>query len=178
MAGADRPAQNMLLVTSAAEFPETPDPLRLYNVTYDFSNSGPGIYYSDGQTYLPLATQEWTIRNYGLEGFWTWSDSTVMADPGAGQMRADDSNISTATQLAISTTDSNGIDVRQVLLLLAANDELLVQDVDSVTVTLFTISAQPTDNTTWFLVPVTVASGGNNNPRDGDVMELRWYPDR
>lgn len=169
---------NVFVIRSADEWPGTLDPFILYNVQYDFQPGGRGLYYFDGSAIQPLATQLWVAQSTGLESHWNWNDSQVMADPGAGNMRGNAAGIASVTEFAVSHTDIRGQNVSGLITLPAAGDEILVQNAERDSITLFQISAAPTNEGTWQRAPVTFLAGGSANPQNGNLMEFRWYPDR
>ena len=97
---------------------------------------------------------------------WSFDTSTVMADPGSGDIRQNATN----TAIAISVITNNSVDVTNFLIILQAGDLIAVQDTsNSNNFSRYTISAAPINNTTWFQFPVTRTSFGgvpvgNNQP--------------
>ena len=95
------------------------------------------------------------------EGFsdnplWTYDASTVMADPGAGNVRFNNANTSLATKLAVSTTTNQGADFRDELLLVTDGSALSVREFGAFQNSLgFTVDTA-SDGTTWFEVDITV----------------------
>jgi hypothetical protein len=100
---------------------------------------------------------------------WKYSNTTTMADPNTGNFRANNLTASLVTQFAFSGTSAQGIARANLFNSLEVGDTIYVQDIDLPAAwARFTIATVPTDNTTWFLVPVTyVAASGtglaNNN---------------
>src|SRR5262249_6062471 len=87
-----------------------------------------------------------------------------------GKFRLNTATPSTATQLALHAVMDNGTDASNTLKTLGVGDIIQIQDQgNAANWVRYNISAAPTNNTTWFLFPVTVGSGGgsavtNNNP--------------
>jgi hypothetical protein len=93
-------------------------------------------------------------------GVWAFSTSTTMADPGAGGIRINAATASAATQVAISRLTDGSVDMTRRLQALRSGDQVYVQDKDnSANFVRYQLSGAPTDNTTWFLLPVTFVSG-------------------
>jgi hypothetical protein len=83
-----------------------------------------------------------------------------MADPGAGGIRINAATASAATQVTISRLTDGGVDMTRRLQALRSGDQVYVQDKDnSANFARYQLSGAPTDNTTWFLLPVTFVSG-------------------
>src|SRR5262245_41594853 len=55
-------------------------------------------------------------------GYWRFSTTTTMADPGAGKLRFDNATIASAANLAISVTTDHGTDATRVLASLVIGD--------------------------------------------------------
>src|SRR5262245_11648421 len=102
--------------------------------------------------------------------YYRFSTNTAMADPGAGQFRVDAAVFTTSTALAIDTVTDNGTDITNVLSSLLAGDMLYVQtQASSANWARHRITGTPTNQGSWFRIPVEhVSSGGtlpsNNTP--------------
>jgi hypothetical protein len=103
------------------------------------------------------------------EGLWNFSTTLGMADPGSGKLRLNNATVSAATQMAISIFTQPGTDVTRVLKALGTGDQIVVQDRSNAANWIrYTVGGAPTNNATWFLIPVAFVSGsgttsGNNN---------------
>jgi hypothetical protein len=120
-------------------------------------NSGTG---NTGWSQLGVTGQSST------EGTWTYTaGNNTMADPANGKYRTDQSTFSASTNIAISKQTYDNIDRTNVLKSLKAGDTIELQDkVNATNYARYTLSAAPTNNTTWFQLPVTWATGGGTAP--------------
>ena len=86
--------------------------------------------------------------------------SIVEADPGAGDLRYDNATPASVTELFISATTDNGVDLQNILSFIANGDRIYVQqDNDSSKYILFDVTAN-VDNTGWFSIAGTVSNSG------------------
>jgi hypothetical protein len=127
---------------------------------------------TNGQTLgfdAPNAKWENVTITSSTEGLWNFSTSTTIADPGSGKLRVNNATVSAATQMAISVTTQPGTDVTNVFKACQTGDQIMVQDrSNSANWIRYTVASAPTNNTSWFLIPITFVSGsgttsGNNN---------------
>lgn len=113
----------------------------------------------DGRTLKPR-NPNWTVEYPATEAVtstWSWKSTAGTTDPGAKNLAPD--VVATPANLRFSTTNVNGVDARNLLVTIATGDTLVIQQKnDSTKWAKFTVRAPITDNTTWFNVPVTVAS--------------------
>jgi hypothetical protein len=113
-------------------------------------------YYGTGSdTTAPLGYHPLPVST--KEGIWRYDNSLTMADPGSGRYRWDATVLTAVTRMAIDILSDRGIDFTNVLKTLRADDQVEVQDQgDAANWVRFRITADPTNNGTWFLVPVTL----------------------
>ena len=112
----------------------------------------------------------------GIQAPYTWDDSIVMADPGAGDIRADQANLGAAvTQIAFSKTDAFGRDLGDSFGTDLAGQVIQLTDEDASNVRMSAVISAVTDNGTWLLLDVA-GSEGQGNPGDGDFFTFQWYP--
>jgi Baseplate J-like protein len=103
-----------------------------------------------------------------FSGVWAYDIETVMADPGAGDFRTN--NATTPGTLAMAATDGEGTDFHTDLVGLRVGDHIVMYNsIDPSSWLSLMVTALPTDNTTWVLVPVTrvdgsTDEGGTPNP--------------
>src|SRR5262249_32500910 len=96
------------------------------------------------------------------QGYWRFSTTTSMADPGAGKIRFNTATPSTATALAISVTTDPGTDATRVLQSLTNGDSIYIQDQgNSANWVRYKVNGTPTNNTTWFQIPVALYATGS-----------------
>jgi hypothetical protein len=86
--------------------------------------------------------------------------SIVEADPGSGNLRYDNATPASVTELFISATTDNGVDLQNILSFISAGDRVYFQqDNDASKYILFDVSAN-VDNTGWFSLAGTVSNSG------------------
>jgi hypothetical protein len=97
-----------------------------------------------------------------------FDNSIVMADPGTGDVRTDNAVNANVTQLAMSATDDLGNDQTTALNTLVVGQRIaLVQDSTRIIVGI--VSADITNNTTWFLIPIGVGESDGTFQNNADV---------
>jgi hypothetical protein len=105
------------------------------------------------------------------EGLWNFSTSTTMADPGSGKLRINNATGSAATQMAISVTTQSGTDVTNVLKASQAGDQIVIQDKSNAANWIrYTVSSAPTNNTSWFQIPLTYVSGSGTGSANNNLL--------
>jgi hypothetical protein len=98
----------------------------------------------------------------GFTGVWAFSNVVTdpVTDPGTGKVRINNAAAASATQIGISRLTDGGVDMTRRLQALRSADQVYIQDKDnSANFARYQLSGAPTDNTTWFLLPVTYVSG-------------------
>jgi microcystin-dependent protein len=99
------------------------------------------------------------------EGVWNYSTNNAMADPGSGKFRTNTTTFSSATALALSDTTAQGTDRTNLLTELRTGDVFTVQDrANAANYVRYSVSASPTNNATWFQIPVAWVNGGGSAP--------------
>jgi hypothetical protein len=94
-------------------------------------------------------------------GYYILSTLTAMVEPQTGRFRVDSGDSTTATQLAMHHTSSKGTDAQAFFQAMAAGDTLwFQQQPEYERWTRYRVTAAPTVNPTWSLVPVAVESAG------------------
>ncbi len=105
-------------------------------------------------------------------GIWNYSTNVTMADPGSGKIRVNSASAATATLMALSSTTGPGTDVSAYLRTLRTGDTIYAQErATAANWVRYRLTANPTDNTTWFQIPITLldgtsVSGSINNNAD------------
>jgi len=103
-------------------------------------------------------------------GVWRYSNNTTMADPGSGAFRLNAATFAATSQIALDILTDGSVDVSNFLKTLVSGDIIQFQDQsNSANWARYHLSGAPTNNTGWFLLPVTPdASAGsavtNNTP--------------
>src|SRR6516225_6529888 len=112
----------------------------------------------------------------GTSSFWNFRANTqTMADPGSGNIVANNVLMGSTTQLAFSKFDTAGTDRSSLFLASELNDQLLIQDqTNSANWIRYTITAVPTNNVTWFMVPVVTVTGSGTNPAQNDKLMVTF----
>ncbi|QKV18708.1 hypothetical protein [Oricola thermophila] len=147
---------------------------------------------NDGDTYLDTDTGDTYVKAGGTWGspsgsirgpqgvdgadpgiFMTFDTATADADPGAGNFRADDSDLSAATELYVSKTNRGGSDVSAWLLALddstsAVKGTLTITDPDSEAQTTFDVTGV-TDATGYVKVTVSNHGGATAYPDETPI---------
>jgi hypothetical protein len=95
-------------------------------------------------------------------------DTDTTVDPGLGDVRLNDGNMSLVSELAISTTDANAVDQATLLADLAVGQRIAVIQTTQRFWVGF-ISASPVDNATWFQIDVVTVDGGTAIQNNADV---------
>lgn len=95
-----------------------------------------------------------------LTGFWKFSTTTTMADPGSGIFRVNNATPASVTSVAISDISFRGGDLSPILGLLASGDVIyMAQTSDGSRFIKLNITGV-TDNGTWFQIDGTVGNSG------------------
>lgn len=103
-------------------------------------------------------------------GLWQYNTNTTMADPGNGTIRTDDTPAASTT-MAISVITRGGVDATRTLQTLSTGDVLFAQEKsNSANWGRYTITGAPTNNTTWFEIPVSYVAGGGTVTKSTDVV--------
>jgi hypothetical protein len=109
------------------------------------------------------------------EGLWNFSTTITMADPGSGKLRINNATGSAATQMAISITTQPGTDVTNILKASQAGDQIVIQDKSNAANWIrYTIASAPTNNTTWFLIPLTFVSGSGTGSANNNLLVVAF----
>jgi hypothetical protein len=108
----------------------------------------------------------WATISSSSEGTWSYTaGNNSMADPSNGKFRTNQSTFSASTAIAISYKTYDNIDRTNILANLKINDTIELQDkVNAANYARYELSATPTNNSTWFQLPVTFIAGGGTAP--------------
>lgn len=111
--------------------------------------------------------------NFSLR--WTWDTGTTDADPGAGQIRANNATLSSATQLYINEDDANAI-ARDNLLAIWDDSTNTVRGTFTITdmadltnYAIFNLTGAITDAGDYRKLPVTYVAAGGSFAADADL---------
>jgi hypothetical protein len=90
---------------------------------------------------------------------WRFQTPTIAADPGSKNFRFDSATPASVTELYVSDTSNSGVDATTLLGALNIGDKIYIQqNDDALAAYLFSVSGDPTDNATWWTIPVAVDS--------------------
>jgi hypothetical protein len=108
----------------------------------------------------------WSTISSSAEGTWSYTaGNNTMADPSNGKFRTDQSTFSTSANIAVSTRTYDNIDRTNLLANLKINDTVELQDKgNAANYARYELRATPTNNSTWFQLPVTFIAGGGTAP--------------
>jgi hypothetical protein len=108
----------------------------------------------------------------------TWNYDTVatMADPGSGKVRTDTDVGVPSTKIAFNILTSDGIDSSLELRTLKAGDSIYFQQESNANNWgEYVVSAPPSDNVTWFLLPVTPGDQSGSIAKNQRVLVRFTY---
>ena len=107
-------------------------------------------------------------------GDWFYAADTTMVDPGLGFVRTDDVPES-ASSMAISVSGATGNDFTALFQTLRAGDFFYAQTSSGDNWARFEITGTPTDNTTWFQIPINRVDGaGVVNTGDNIIIRFSY----
>lgn len=96
-----------------------------------------------------------------LTGSYKFNTGTTAVDPTTGKLAFNNAAYASVTNIYISQTSDPGTDAENLLKALAVGDVIYVQERDNATKWLRgKISSTPTDNGTWWTLPITLVSNG------------------
>lgn len=130
---------------------------------------------------------DWTIRLSASAGSagkssgfsYLWDDGTSSADPGSGNIRANNATLSSATALYISETDADGAGIAAIIAAADDSDSTVraqVKIYNPVTPTsfaIYNITGANTDNGSWDTLAVTYVTHGGSFT-DGDALRVEF----
>src|SRR6516162_863658 len=120
----------------------------------------------------------WATVSASSEGTWSYTaGNNAMADPSNGKFRTDQSTFLATANIAVSTRTYDNIDRTNILKSLKINDAIELQDkVNAANYARYTINGAPTNNTTWFQIPVSdVIAGGSAPAGNSQVLFTFTY---
>lgn len=108
---------------------------------------------------------------------WTYDSNATMANPGSGRVRTDTAAGVPSTQIAFNDITALSVDSSQTMASLRTGDVIHFQQLDNANNWgRYSISATPTDNGTWWLVPVTsIEQHGSAISKNQDVLVKFTY---
>src|SRR5262245_26392043 len=110
------------------------------------------------------------------EGYWRYSSNTTIADPNASYFRVNNAVLHSATQMALSVMTQNSVDATNLLKQLQPGDQIFIQDKDNAANWIrYNITGTPTNNTTWFQIPVSTVSYGGTAPNNNAQAVFAFF---
>jgi hypothetical protein len=129
---------------------------------------------SDANTFLN-GSGTWSTPQTQTQAQWNYRNILTIADPGSGNLRFDNALAGSVTQIAISRTTANNVDRYNLLKSLQLGDTIQVQDTTaSANWIRYRFTAVPTDNASWFLLPVAMVTGSGTTPSNNDLLTLSF----
>jgi hypothetical protein len=103
--------------------------------------------------------------NVGVTAAWKFITNTTMADPGNGKFRFNAATVTTTTQIALSRLTVGNNDFSNQFRALKVGDTIDIQEsVNAANWVKFSLNALPTDNNTWWQLPVTYIAATGTLP--------------
>jgi hypothetical protein len=102
---------------------------------------------------------------------WKWLTAAQSGSVATGRVGVDHDTPGSATALHMAAVDNDGFDRSGLLANLRAGDTVFLwQKSDMDSNVRYTVTGAPTDNTTWFAVPVLAVAGGGTEPGNNEVV--------
>ena len=116
----------------------------------------------------------WAEAPGGGDGLtWDFSTSTAFSDPGSGNVRYNDATPASVTDIFISDTSNNGLDMGSVIGALKSGDLLYIEDSDGTGLQLWNVSTV-SDQTAWWQISVSLVAGGTL-PTNASECYFRFF---
>jgi hypothetical protein len=129
---------------------------------------------SDANTFLN-GSGTWSTPQTLTQAQWNYRNILTMADPGSGNLRFDNAIAGSATQIVISKITANNVDRYNLLKSLQVGDTIQAQDTTaSANWIRYRLTAVPTDNASWFLLPIATVTGSGTTPGNNDLLTLSF----
>lgn len=108
-----------------------------------------------------------------------FNGTITSGDPGTGNIRFNSVTMASVTECYISTTSDNALDARRVLDTLTDGDAIYFGQVtDTADYLVASVNGTPTDNTTWYSIPLTVIGSGTQPSANQPVaVTVNWRSD-
>lgn len=152
---------------------DTGDPDNPVPPIYDLTSADGTIVISNPGTGIVDITVDPDGHSHGFisNGVWTYDTNETMAAPTSGRLRSNAATASSVTQIALSELTNEGADASAVLARLTTDDEIVFQErANADNWARFSLTAPPTDNTTWWLLDVAFKeSRGSPVPKNADI---------
>lgn len=122
-----------------------------------------GLYQAEGSNWV-------SIGDTTPDTYLAWSTDTTATDPGAGNIKANNADLSLATEIYVSNTAGNGLDITDLNNQLAKGDYGLINyAADNTTYLQIFADGFAVDNGTWTTIPVSVINTAGSLP-DGEAI--------
>jgi hypothetical protein len=98
-----------------------------------------------------------------------------MADPGAGNIRVNNTAMPSATLMAMSSESNEGTDHAPIIKSLRPGDQILIQDQNnSANWIRYEITSAVVDNTTWFQIGIAVVTSSGTTSSNNNVLVVTF----
>jgi hypothetical protein len=104
------------------------------------------------------------------EGIWDYSTNTTIEDPGTGNVRLDNADLSLATKAVMSKTTNQGVDFSSILDDLTVNSILNLREFSDVGNYLVSTITSFTDNGTWIEADISVLGASSFSGDGADTI--------
>jgi hypothetical protein len=104
------------------------------------------------------------------EGIWSYSTSTTIEDPGSGNVRLNNADLSLATKAVMSKTTNQGVDFSSILDDLTVNSILNLREFSDVGNYLVSTITSITDNGTWLEADISVLGASSFSGAGADTI--------
>lgn len=129
--------------------------------------------YNDAANTLTIDS---TAGGAALAGSWTFDTGTSAADPGNKKIRFNSATLASVTAIYVNDTTNQNFDASTVLGFLASGHRIFIQQKNDATrAALFQLSGDPTDNTGWWTIPVTVVDSGTLMANSSDCAVVLQF---
>jgi hypothetical protein len=96
-----------------------------------------------------------------LSGFWLFDSGITAVDPGQGELRFNSATPASVTEIYVAEISERETNAENLFEILSVDDVLLIQQQNDATRYIrCTIASAPTDNGTWWTIPVTITASG------------------
>lgn len=124
----------------------------------------------DGDLYQAEGPNWIATRQTANNPFFNWSTDTTATDPGAGNVKGNNSDISLITEIYVSATAENGANIGSIISVTDKGDFFSYTGFeDNTNFAIFEVQGESTDNTGWFTIPVIALSTGGTFTDGQDI---------
>src|SRR5215471_2752088 len=118
----------------------------------------------------------WTAPPVLETSQYQYSNQTAAADPGNGKVRLNNSDLSLATEMYISTLSSGSVDITAILNRMVAGEAVRIQDKNDMTIfARYKVTAVPASSTGWFTLSLEYREGAGNFQNNAASMVTFFF---